>query len=264
MKSGKHKTHSQCKIFSDIHSCIEKEWLEFNIEIADDEGVASARKRLDGSYESAMNLVSALCFQLRYRESLKICERLYNEHSDDYALQRRLGVLYFKLLKFDESIIFLEKCLNHTNEKMQILYMIAVVRYYNGDYKESKSLLEKCAAMCKDNGEMFVAVLYWYAFCLDRLNLPPNEFIEMSKNYNFDCGHHTGYDAVVRLALKLCSEEEALKICKNDSELNACCLNYGLSVLFERHNKIKSDNHLKESLRIKDLFGAFSYIAASN
>lgn len=267
MKNDTHshgKPHVHGKLFSDIHSCIEKEWLYMDITVPDDERTLSAKESSDGTYEKVMDYVDALCFQLRYREALACCESLYKTYPNVYRLERRLGVLYFKLLKFDESQKFLTKCLFDTDEELQLTYILAVVCYYKEDYQRAKSLLSRCAVLSADDGEMYVAVLYWFLCCSVRFNHSFDELKNLAKNYNFDCGHHLGYDGAVRFALDMLSEAKAESFCDKDTALNRCCLNYGLSVIFESKDKEKCRKYLSKSLEDKDLFGAYSYIAGYN
>jgi|GEM_PF-788467 len=265
MKTKKPHTHGP--LFSDVHSCLEKEFENADITVNDDENTATARAEWenDKNYQTTMKLVGALCFQLRYRESLPFCEELYHDNKEDFALNRRLGVLYFKLLEFDKSLKHLYFCLENVknDNKVEILslsYIIAVVHYYNQQFERAKFYLEKCVPLCVEDGEMYVAVLYWYRCCLSMLKEPKKEFVNFAKDYDFDCGHHTGYDAFVRFAMGLISEEDAINACESDTELNKTCLFYGLSAYYVRDKK-KSSLYLDKMLSYKELFGGFSYIA---
>lgn len=256
------KNHTHGKLFSDIHSSVEKEFFNDDIRVEDDEQTALAREKLNENenYENAVNLVSALSFQLRYRESLALAERQEKNFQGDYALTRRLGVLYMKTLQFEKAINKFEKCAKTTDDPLDIFYLLGVNFYYTADYEKAQKYFEKCALLSIDDGEMYVAVLFWTACCLLKQKKSDEKWKPFYARYDGKSGHHTGYDAFVKAYAGEITVTQAVKICEDDTDLNKTCLYYGLSVL-SRDEKT-SREFLQKTLDLKEWFGGFAYIAA--
>ncbi len=257
------KHSSNGRLFDVVHSDLKIEWEGYCATVPDNQRTAAAREswERDKTFENAMEFAQALCYQLRYKECLGFCEQLLGLFGTEYALVRRLGVLNFKLLKFDTSKYYLKKCLAKTDERLYILYMLGAVCYYNCEYEESRYYFMQCFPLCADNGEMHVAALFWYLCCILRTSNSTGKAEEYFGKYNRDCGHHTGYDIFVRFAMGEIDESEAAQIAITESELNRTCFYYGMSVFFTNDEK-KSKEYLNKTLALSDYFGGYAYIAA--
>ncbi len=257
----KHSTNGS--LFDDIHSNLKIEWEGDGARVPDNETTASAREMWQRSktHENAMRLAKALCFQLRYRECLTFCESLLELYPSDYALMRRLGVLNFKLLRFDTSKYYLKKCLAKTDERLYILYMLGTASYFACEYESAKQYFAECFPLCEENGEMYVAALFWDICCNMKTSNLGDVSAGLLRNYKRDCGHHTGYDLFVRLAMGELKEADAARLLENDTELNKTCFYYGMSVYF-KNNANKSHEYLIKALAFTDWFGGYAYIAA--
>lgn len=251
--------HIHAPLFSEVHSCLEREWEGAAICIPDDGKTAAARRAWEKtqSPSAAIDFINALRFQLRYTDCLPILEEQLKDYRDGYAVRRQLGTVYYKCLQFKRSADQLKSCLHDTDDPLNVLYLLGVVSYYRGDYEQAEAYLNRCLPLCPD-GEMTVAALYWLALCSLRLKraqkTPPFKG-------GVDCGHHTGYDAFLKLAAGTVSEREAVALGEADTPLNRTCLYYGMSVLFEADQK-KRTLYLEKTLFYRDYFGGFAYIAA--
>lgn len=202
------------KLISDIHSDSVQE-LRFKSalasdafgdrtyaasEIADDENVREKRAKLKDDKESLLALGDALSYQMRYNEALVYYTRACELYPDDYVCLRKRAGRLLSVLRVDEAERAFNVCLTRADDKLDIIYRLALCAYYRGDFKSAKDKFISCYELSRDNGEMYIAVLYWHIQCLVRLEEDVNDAMKYYYD-GLDPGHHIGYMRAVELFL---------------------------------------------------------------
>jgi len=254
------------RLFSEIHSCPEKEWEGADIVIPDDGQTAKLRAEYDAKqdFESLTALAGGLCFQLRYTEAKELYVSAMELKPEDYSVHRRLALVHLKLLDFKAAEREFLWCQPRTADEADILYRLGLTRYGLARFDEAEECFKACLPLVKDDGEMFVAALFWYALCLRRENKPIDVIASEYEKFGGNCGHHTGYDAYLKLLLKGLSAEEAVALLSDDTELNLSCLLLGLSVEYSEKDADRAAGYLNELLSLKDVWAGFAYIAGKS
>lgn len=161
-----HDSHGP--LFSAVSSCLEKELLGQDIIIPDDEQTALARKAaLDApTVDNLLALAARLSFQQRHRESAEICRKVIKSAPDCYAAHRRLGLNAMKTLQHREAWDQFFWCLERTDDPLDIHYRLGLSLFYQGQYEQAWYWFISCFNLSRDDGEMYIAVLYWSILCL--------------------------------------------------------------------------------------------------
>lgn len=161
-----HDSHGP--LFSAVSSCLEKELLGQEIIIPDDEPTALARQAaLDApTVDNLLALAARLSFQQRHRESAEICRKVIKSALDCYAAHRRLGLNAMKTLQHREAWDQFFWCLERTDDPLDIHYRLGLSLFYQGQYEQAWYWFISCFNLSRDDGEMYIAVLYWSILCL--------------------------------------------------------------------------------------------------
>ena len=256
------KNHSHARLISDIHSTAERELFCFDksLSVADDENVRAKRAELVlGDRQSLLALGDALAFQMRYNEALEYYEKARSAFPDDYDCHRRCGARYLSVLNIDAAEREVLWCLSRTDDKLDILYRLALCAYYKGDYAKARDGFFECYALCESNGEMYVAVLYWHIQCLVRLDEDINPALGRYTE-ELDGGHHVGYMRTVKLFLHD-GASNADTICED--ELNLSIYRYGYyAYLLYKGQKQDAVRELEGVLGLNTYFSSFAYLGA--
>lgn len=187
---------------SDIRSNAYAQMLGKSYSVSDDKVVAAARKKIKKEGKSSsllLQLASALCLQFRYREAIEICEKVLENERENYSAKRMLAIRYMSTGQIDKSLKMFLSLKEESRDMLDIAYRIALCYFYKGEYVAAKNEFYKAFDFCKDNPEMFIAVLYWYLFCLVMLKEDINEALRLYRP--MDVGHHVGYDYALRVFL---------------------------------------------------------------
>lgn len=300
------------KLISDIHSDRERE-LDVNFKsafasedfvkkegfiaegsayadaIADDENVREKRAKLKDDKQSLLALGDALAYQMRYNEALVYYTRACELYPDDYeSLRKRAGRL-LSVLRVDEAEEAFNICLARTDDKLDIIYRLALCAYYRGDFSGAKEKFISCYELSGDNGEMYVAVLYWHIQCAVRLGEDVNGALKYYYD-GLDFGHHIGYMRTVELFLKetkhcanadlnskhnlnigtsdsICNEAASGTDCEiageDDDELNIAIYKYGVyAYLLHKGCEYEARLALNDTLDHDTYFSSFAYLGA--
>lgn len=248
--------HEHKKLFDDIHSSMEYEWDILDVkDCIDNKNTAELRLiyKNNKDYSNSMNLIDALIFQLKYKEAYQIALNLYKDYPLDYKVNRRLGVLSFKLLKFEDSVKFFEECWRINHDEYYLSYLIGIDYYYLGNYNFALSSFKFILDFFKDD-EMTCATLYWMICSNIKLNKDKEYILDLIRSQPLNINHHIGYYNFIKLYVNELTIEEAISQC-NDDELSLTCLYYGLSLIGDKNY------YLNKMLKYKDYFGGFSFIA---
>lgn len=253
-------------LFSKNHSSAEIEWLKKPFKISDNYRTKIARHNY-GRQRSVLNaykLCDALKYQLKYTEAYQILIDFFDDYKNDYTYLKRLAVLEFKILKFDDAINHLNLLLTFNNSEPYLHYILGTLYYFTADYHNALKHFYALSNFICDDGELYIGVIYWVVLANLKLGCKDfatcEDFILLTKNYNGKFGHHTGYQMFYNVFNGDIDAETAISKIDKSGVLQTVCLYYGLSVLY-RNNQL-GKKYLKLCLDNKDWFGAYSYIAA--
>lgn len=257
------KNHVHKRLISEIHSTAERELFCFDksLSVADDENVRARRAELvQRDRQSLLALGDALAFQMRYNEALRYYEQARDAFPDDYSCHRKCGARYMSVLNIDAAEREFLWCLNRTDDKLDINYRLALCAYFRGDFAKARDGFSACYALCRENGEMYIAVLYWHIQCLVRLR----ESLKPALNYYYDGldgGHHVGYMQTVKLFL--CEEPDAAYEIDCEDELNLSIYRYGYyAYLLYKGLAYEAVCELEAMLKLNTYFSSFAYLGA--
>ncbi|MCI8733784.1 MAG: ATP-dependent sacrificial sulfur transferase LarE [Clostridia bacterium] len=256
------KNHGHGRLISDIHSTAQRELCRRpDIPVQDDGSVRSRRAELnEKDKDSLLALGDALAYQMRYNEALEYYGKARNAFPNDYECHRKCGARYLSVLDISSAQREFLWCLKRTDDELDIRYRLALCAYYSGDYDTALLRFEECYALCKNNGEMYVAVLYWHIQCLVRLGRSVKPALERCCD-RLDCGHHIGYMQTVRLFMS--GEENIESVIENDDELNLSIYRYGYyAYLLYNGRKDEAARELDAVLELNTYFSSFAYLGA--
>ncbi len=264
--------HGDAKHRSRFHNLFDENRADMNsqfscaaVTVRDNELVAEARKRLSLAKDSAqahVELGDELCFQLRYKEAIECYLSALSLQPDNYTALRKLAVRYLTTLQFDKAEELFLRCDAISKDKLDTTYRLGLLAFYKHDFARAETLMEKCLPLCFDNGEMYIAVLYW--LLLARLR----QFKDISETLKLfspdtEYGHHVGYYMIFS---SLTGEEDMDATCEkamSDDALTAAIVLYAAynCALYEG-NAEKADAMLNKAVAANDYWASFAYIAA--
>ena len=260
--------NSNCghNLISDIHALRECELAFGKAQVAsvpDDENTKNARRRLaknPDDFDLVVALGDALAFQMRYHEALECFERATQMRPDDYKTRRKRAGRYLSTLNLDKAEVEFEWCVAHADEKLDPLYMLACCNYCKGEYQKAKTAFDECIDLAKDNGDMYVAALYWAVACAVQTGQDISD--DMAKfSFDIQIGHHTGYLQSLKLfAGKKFAECDTIP---KEDELQLCIFTYGVHLFYKhKQNAPLADAFLADTLKLDTYFSAFAYLGA--
>ncbi len=230
--------------------------------VADDENttVARASVRENPCYETYIELGGALAYQMRYHEAIECFEKAKEFCPDDYNARRKCAGRYLSTLRLDDAKEEFVWCVEHSNDTLDPKYMLGCCKYYEGDFDGAKALFDECIDLAKDNGDMYVASLFWAVACDVRTGR--NIADDMKKfDRTMEIGHHTGYMQSIKLF-----DGDSLAECDvipDEDELQKCIFNYGAHLFFlSQGNALLADVFLANTLKLDTYFSAFAYLGA--
>lgn len=138
--------------------------------------------------------------------------------------------------------------------------MLGCCKYYEGDFEGAKQLFDECITLAKDNGDMYVASLFWAVACNVRAGKDVSEIMQKFDR-DMAIGHHTGYMQSLRLF-----DGDSLSECDtiaDEDELQKCIFNYGAHLYYlSKSNAFLADLFLANTLKLDTYFSAFAYLGA--
>lgn len=254
-----------CNKISDVRALRDDEILFGKTHVgnvSDDENTKAAREALalNPCYKTYMELGNALAFQMRYHEAIECFEQAKTACPNDYAARRKCAGRYLSTLRLDDAQTEFEWCVAHTDDTLDPKYMLGCCKYYQGDFEGAKVLFDECVELAKDNGDMYVASLFWTVACDVRSGKSTAR--DMRKfDENMTIGHHTGY----MQALKLFAGQSlaSCDVIPDEDELQRCIFNYGAHLYYlAEGNALLSDMFLVNTLKLDTYFSAFAYLGA--
>ncbi len=228
--------------------------------VTDDPDTAKARG--DETAEGLTRLAKALNFQLRFRESIEIYDRLIKESPDDRDLIRTRAARFLNTLQPERAAADLLKCREFGMDEGDISYRLGIAYYLGGDYTSAMEETEKSFALVGD--EMGIAAMYWNTLAAWKKGVEP-ELLGMYHK-DMEVGHHTSYERVMALAAGELSEEEFSGIAGEEPEdLEYAMLGYGYACYLEHRGNDEKAACLLRSVVSRDSFWiAYGYLAAWN
>lgn len=256
--------HSHAHLISDIRALRDDELGDRaqSRTIPDDEQTSAARAkaREDASFDNLIALGNALAFQMRYHEAIECYDKTVELRPDDYGARRKRAGRYLSILRLADADRELSWCVEHTNDVLDPKYMLGCCRYYAGDFDGAKALFDECVELSKNDGDMYVASLYWAVACSVRQG--KSVASDMAKfNPDMEIGHHTGY----MQSLKLFAGD-AFCACDNipiEDELQKHIFYYGAHLFYlAMRDAENADRFLDKTLSLDTYFSAFAYLGA--
>ena len=258
------KNHDK-KLLSDIRSCAAAEFtfgkLPYSGNIEDDCNTQKKREEYLKNPDDEAAIISlgdALAHQARYNEALSLYSKACELYPHSYIAHRKRAVRLLSVLDLQNAKTELEECLRNTDDKSDVLYLIAMVDYCLGDYATAITSLKRCYPLFDGDDEMTVAVIYWHILCLVRQGKSVNEAIAHYSD-KFECGHHTGYKKTVEAFIN--NDHTAGD--GIEDELNRCIYAYGLHAYFlHLSNYKKAAEYLEKTLALNTYFASYAYLSA--
>lgn len=248
-------------LFSPVHASRRSQMDGETELVPDDARTASARTGYsrDPSSSNAMSLADALCKQLRYREAAE----LYSEAipSLGRAALRRLALCHLKTGRLDEAESEFRRCGELGGDRLDIAYRLGLTAYYSGRYDDAEKYFEECIPLSENNGDMYVAAVYWYALSLLGAG---RDVAPAAATFKTDVkiGHHYGYLAACRMfAGELSADELAAQAAKAD-EMTRVIMLYALSRVAKRNGDPAAPALLRAVLAEDTYWGCFAWMAA--
>lgn len=255
-----------CNKISDVRAIRDQELVFSNAYarlVPDDERTKKARAELAAfpdDFNRIVALGDALAFQMRYREALECFEKACEMRPDDYKVRRKCAGRYLSTLKLDKAEKAFAWCLENTDDRLDALYMSACCKYYQGEYEKAKVMFDECVELAKNNGDMYVASLFWTIACSVQLGKSIDEDIAKFHG-DVQIGHHTGYLQTLKLFAGA-PLAECDTIPKED-ELQLCIFTYGVHLYYKhKQNAFLADAFLAGTLNLDTYFSAFAYLGA--
>ncbi len=252
------------KLISDLHSHCGAEFTfgkkPYAGSVNDDVDTAQCRKRYEstGDSQALLALGDALAHQMRYNEAIVCYKELCKLCPDDYIAHRKLAVRYLSVLDLDGAEREFAWCAQRTQDRLDVDYLRAITSFCKGDYCEAIKTFEGCYALCKDNGEMYAAVLYWHIQCLVKSGRKAEIALEHCFK-GLDGGHHVGYMRTIELFLS--GEDGNITPCSD--ELNECIFRYGQCAYYQNKGDYVKAAKLRDSaLALDTYFSCFAYLGA--
>lgn len=256
----------KCNLISDVRAIRDQE-LAFSSTharlVPDDERTKNARANLalnPDDFNLVVALGDALAFQMRYNEAIECFEKACAMRPDDYAVRRKRAGRYLTTLNLDKAEKEFAWCLEKAQDKLDPLYMSGCCKYYQGEYEKAKSVFDECVELARDNGDMYVASLFWAIACDVQLGKSVADDIAKFHG-DIQIGHHTGYLQTLKLFAGA-----PLAECDNipkEDELQLCIFTYGVHLYYKHEkNAFLADAFLAGTLKLDTYFSAFAYLGA--
>lgn len=253
------------KLFGEIHADYKSQFENAELTVADDDTVAACRKKLSGdpdNYDYITELGGALCYQLRYREAYPVYEKAIGVSPDRVFAHRRLALCALKLLNFNKATEEFYVCGEHSGMNLDLLYRIGLCRFYSGNFSEAESCFEKCYGLCENDGDMYIAVIYWHILSLVRQSKDLSPAIEKYSD-DIKIGHHMGYLLTAQLFSEHKNIDALIADTRGADEMTYTILLYG-AYHYALHigDEHKAKHYLAEMLGYKTYWASFCWIAA--
>ncbi len=195
------------RLFGELHETYESEFGSISPSTPDDDGTAAARRTAteNPTAENLLALAGALCFQLRYKEAAEVYDKILAGAPSNYAANRKLALCMLKTRNFGKARELLAVCDRLNPASLDVIYRQGLCEFYDGNFERAEEYFLNCYPLTRDNGDMYIAVIYWHLLTLVRLG---KDTAAALAEYSSDIqiGHHVGY----LLTCKLFAGEDTL------------------------------------------------------
>lgn len=252
------------RLFGELHETYESEFGSISPSTPDDDGTAAARKTANENptAENLLALAGALCFQLRYKEAAEFYEKILAGAPSNYAANRKLALCMLKTRNFGKARELLAVCDRLNPASLDVIYRQGLCEFYDGNFERAEEYFINCYPLTRDNGDMYIAVIYWHLLTLVRLGKDTGAALAEYSS-DIQIGHHVGY----LLTCKLFAGEDTLahltESTEDAEEMTRTLLLYGVYHYEKmRGKRTAARAALSEMLDKQTYWGSFAWIAA--
>ena len=251
------------KYFSDIHALPSSQLGDEKDLTIDDENTILALNAVDSkrSYENLFQLANCYVKQLRYKRALETINEVLEIKPNDLKALRVRAIRHLTTLQVAKALDDFTY-LDNNGFSEDLSYQLGLSYFYLSRYEEALVYFEKCFTLSTD--EMKVACIYWHTIAAWRCGRSPSLLKEFK--IGMDIGHHVGYDAALKLYTGVLSEDVYLMLLAEEpSDLEYSIFSYGYYAYLEKEKRsAEKDSVLNDILSRDSFWISFAYIAAYN
>lgn len=247
------------EFFADIHASAASQLGTQECLLSDSEQVMALRGAK--SYEELLQLGDALCFQLRYREAVKVYSKAVDMVPSELSGVRKRAARYITTLQPEKAVEDFLRCRALGGDELDISYRLGISYYLAGDYSKAMAEFETCISLCDD--EMAIAAIFWHTLSAWREGRMP-KLLYCCLRDNMNVGHHTAYAFAMELAAEKISLMKVLdELEAQQDDLEYSIMAYGAAEFMDINGL--DSGALRQSILARDSFWiSFCYIAAWN
>ena len=253
------------KYFADVHAPHKSQFQNLPHGLADTDEIRACRAKPQ-TYETLLELVDALCWQLRFREAIDALTQAVKLEPERMEAYRKRGPKYLDTLQFERALADYTRCEQADGMSIESRYRIGMAHYLMRKYDGAIRAFADSLAIAPQDDDMYIADVYWLVLSQLRAGKADAAQKTLQKHYRPDMyvGHHTAYEKAMRVAAGYASMEDILaELDAEPDDLQYAMTAYGLCVLLQAHDRTKQAEVLREKLLVRDGFWfCFSYLAA--
>ncbi len=246
--------------FADLHAGPESQLGSAPCAIPDSPEVAALRGA--ETVEELFALAKALNFQLRYRDALRVYDRILTLEPENALAYRQRAPRFLNTLQPERAIADLLKCRELGGDEADLSYRLGIARYLSGDYAAAMAEEDRCFSLVDE--EMGIAAMFWHSMSALRCGSDP----KLLRHYRpgMAVGHHTAYEHVMALLSgNLPWSEMEMLLQREESDLEYAMLAYGSALWLRSSGEEDAAESLLHSILPRDSFWiSYAYIAAWN
>lgn len=201
--------------------------MEYTLEIS---ALREAR-----SFEDFLALGDALCYQMRYREAIKVYGLAAVKSPKRPEAYRRRAGRYLMTIQPALAMDDLMRCRILGWESRDLSYRMGLCLYLAGEYREAMEEFEANYAQWDD--EMRIALIYWHTLSAWRGGGEP-ALLRDGYHTEMAVGHHTAYEMCMATASEHMETSDGLKLlAEMEEDLEYAILAYGLAGCLARQGQ---------------------------
>lgn len=217
--------------------------------------------RCADTLEELLKLGSALNFQLRYRDSLPVYDRIVREYPAEYRGWRERAPRLINTLQPGRAVADLLHCRTLGGDDGDLSYRLAIAHYLEGSFAESMAESVRCLPHWDD--EMGIAIIYWHTLAAWKCGEAP-QLLYRAYHPRMKVGHHTAYEAAMALAAGQIGIQQAYReLDETASDLEFSIFGYGVSCWLQQAGRCDEAEALLTRILARDSFWiGYAFIAA--